>query len=70
MKKNIFLVKEYQTTAGRFAIAEKVPAAVNLANLKYDAGLIACNMCATFKEAEKIADHWNECYKQKNIYAF
>ena len=31
-------------------------------------GITAANICSTKKEAEKVVDFWNKCYKKNNTF--
>ena len=49
---------------GTVAIAEKIHASYNLASKVTGLNMITLNVCKTWKEAQKLADFWNECFKK------
>ena len=75
MEKNTFYVIEAEnpTTGKTYARAEKIPNNYNLIG-KFTAAagfiVISVNACDTWKEAQKIADFWNECAKSRSKLAF
>jgi hypothetical protein len=75
MKKTTFYVIEAHnpTTGKYYSHAEKVPNCYNLVG-KFTAidgfEVISVNACDTWKEAQEIADFWNEGAKKRNKYAF
>lgn len=71
MENNTFFVIEIQDneTGKTAARAEKVNNKYNLVGLFTPArgfSLLSVNACDTWKEAQKIADFWNQCAKEKN----
>ena len=69
--KNIFSdeKKEYKEGYGAFVI--KVSENDNVFwNLDIIGGLMHANIKPTKKEAQALADFWNECYKQNGTYLY
>ena len=71
MENNTFFVIEIQdnNTGKTAARAEKVNNKYNLLDLRLSArgfSLLSVNACDTWKEAQKIADFWNQCAREKN----
>lgn len=71
MEKNSFFVIEIiENETGRTAArAQKVNNKYNLVGLFNPAkgfSLLSVNACDTWKDAEKIADFWNQCARNKN----
>lgn len=75
-KYSYFVIDQKNTKTGkRIASALRVH---NCNNLLYyfkkytyaDMELISVNACDTWKEAQKIADHWNECARANGEYLF
>lgn len=71
MENNTFFVIEIQDneTGKTAARAEKVNNKYNLVGLFAPVRgftLLSVNACDTWKEAQKIADFWNQCARQKN----
>ncbi len=71
--KMINLVLAYNNNGGNFATACKVSNMINLYTFLNDqtSGIISlksANVCNSYKEAQEIADHWNECYKANGTY--
>lgn len=53
-----------------YAFVIKASNGDNLVSLFARTGAKTANACATKKEAEKLADFWNECYKKNGTSAF
>ena len=73
-KNTYFIIQEKNTENGKvFAHAEKVHNCYNLFKYfhpcrGYD--IVSINACSTWKEAQKVANFWNECAKNNKNYAF
>lgn len=64
MTGNIFVVFEIDDPKfGAVAYAEKIDRNINLISYGRDKRYLAMNVCNTWKEAQKVADYWNKCYK-------
>lgn len=62
MNGNIFVVYTRETERrGRYAVAEKLSKSINLVGYVKDC--ITFNICDTWKEAQNIAEQWNENFK-------
>lgn len=70
MKKNYYLAASDTKAGKNFAYVLEAGSSNNLlyvlagrSNLKY------VNICDSKKEAKKIVDFWNDCYKKNDTYA-
>ena len=73
-KKTFFVIEEEETATGKvFSHAEKVPNCYNLLGFFkpcHGCKIISVNACDTWKEAQAIAQHWNNCARNNNKYMF
>lgn len=59
---NIFAVyTKADDNIGLYAVAEKIPMRINLAHYTRDCKTF--NVCKTWKDAQKIAEQWNEDFR-------
>lgn len=73
-KTKFYVIEAYNPTTGKYySRAEKIPNSCNLIS-KFTAldgfEVITANACDTWKQAQEIADFWNQCAKERNKYAF
>lgn len=67
------IVQQEKETGKNYAYTEKVSNCYNLYNYfqaHKGCKITSINACKTMKEAKKISDFWNECYKKNGTYAF
>lgn len=68
---NIFSDEKKEYEEGYFACVIKVSESDNLKNhLEAIRGLVHANIRPTKKDAQELADFWNECYKQNGTYLY
>lgn len=57
-----------QNDGKNFASVLRVAETDNLVFSLQISGITAANICSTRKEAKKIVDFWNECYKKNKTF--
>lgn len=68
---NIYMAVTKTIQDKNYAYALTVNRCYNLVHvLARENNLMCANVCATKKEAERIADFWNECYKNNGTYLY
>lgn len=68
---NIYMAVTEKIQGKNYAYALTVPRSENLVHVfAKENNLTHANVCATKKEAERIADFWNECYKNNGTYLY
>lgn len=70
MSKNSYLVISFEENGKFYAIAKKWNNSNNLVSLFSEKKVLTANICDSKKEAEIIADAWNNQYKENGNYAF
>lgn len=75
MEGNTFFIFEImeKETGKCFAYVETIPNCYNLVGYTKETStqkVLSMNACKTLKEANKIANQWNEGYKKKGIYMY
>ena len=66
--KNHYIAISVKQDNKNYASVLKVSGNENLLFSLQIPGITAANICGTKKEAEKIVDFWNECYKKNETY--
>lgn len=59
---------EKKITGGNFSIVERVRGTENLAGMWEKT--VTVHACTSKKDAQKLTDYWNECFKNNGTYAF
>ena len=57
-----------RTNDKNFASVLRVSNSDNLLFSLQVPGITSANICSTKKEAEKVVDFWNKCYKKNNLW--
>lgn len=66
--KNHYIAISVKQDGKNYASVLKVSGADNLLFSLQIPGITAANICVTKKEAEKIVDFWNKCYKKNKTF--
>lgn len=66
--KNHYIAISVKQDGKNYASVLKVSGADNLLFSLQIPGITAANICSTKKEAEKIVDFWNKCYKKNKTF--
>lgn len=66
--KNHYIAISVKQDGKNYASVLKVSGADNLLFSLQIPGITAANICGTKKEAEKIVDFWNKCYKKNKTF--
>ena len=74
-KNTFFVIEEIEEATGKsFSYAQKVSNSNNLKGFFrpsfHGYNILSINACDTWKEAQDIANAWNECAKEKGKYIF
>ena len=70
MDKNTYIVVSIQEDGKNYAYVIKHHNSNNLINVLGIKGISHANICDTKKEAYRIAEYWNGCYKKNGTYMF
>lgn len=68
--KNSYIVVSINENEKNYAYAVKVNSSDNLLSKLQIKDIKTANICESRKEASKLADYWNECYKKNGTYMF
>ena len=66
--KNHYIAISVKQDGKNYASVLKVSGADNLLFSLQIPGITAANICGTKKEAEKVVDFWNKCYKKSKTF--
>lgn len=70
MNKNSYLVIVNMENGKRAAYVQKWHNSNNLACLLKNSKIESANICDSKKEAQEIAEYWNQCYKRNGCYMY
>ena len=68
--KNTYIAISIQENEKNYAYAIKVNESENLLSKLKIKGITHANICSTKKQAEKVVNYWNECYKNNGTNLF
>lgn len=66
--KNHYIAISVKQDEKNYASVLKVSGTDNLLFSLQISGITAANICSTRKEAEKVVDFWNKCYKKNKTF--